>query len=99
MYASIHIKMLTVYIFKCTMLAVMDKLKNFLSGIPTSEREFFAVKVGKSWGHLRNVSYGLMLSSAELCIALERESKGLITCEYLRPDLDWHIVRGADAVK
>lgn len=31
---------------------------------------------------------------AEFCPAIERETKGAVTCEDLRPDVDWAYLRG-----
>lgn len=31
--------------------------------------------------------------SAELCIAIERETAGAVTVEDLRPDIDWSVIR------
>lgn len=37
---------------------------------------------------------GKRVFPAELCIVLERESHGAVTCEDLRPDVDWAYLRG-----
>lgn len=66
----------------------MDKLKNFLRGVPVSDREAFADRCGTSWAHLRNVMYGQRTPNEKLCVALERESRGVLTRCGLRPD-DW----------
>ncbi len=38
--------------------------------------------------------HGQRVFPAELCIVLERESRGAIACEELRPDVDWAYLRG-----
>ncbi|NWB64435.1 YdaS family helix-turn-helix protein, partial [Pseudomonas sp. F1002] len=43
---------------------------------------------------LKQVAYGNRRPSASLAINIERESQGQITCEQLRPDIDWAYVRG-----
>ena len=33
---------------------------------------------------------------AERCPAIERETQGAVTCEDLRPDVDWQYLRGTE---
>jgi hypothetical protein len=51
--------------------------------------ESFALRVGTTLGHLRNVAYGQRVASAALAAQIEIESKGLVQKSALRPD-DWH---------
>lgn len=69
---------------------LMD-LKTYLSGLTQEARERLAVAAGTTYGHMRNVSYGLRQSSAEMAVAIERETKGVVTRKDLRPD-DWHLI-------
>lgn len=68
-------------------------LKTFLETMSTDERDEFAERCGSTGGHLRNVSYGYRSCAEGLAIAIERESKGKVRCETLRPDVDWKYLR------
>ena len=71
----------------------MKKLLDYLNGLQKRERIAFAKACGTSEGYLRKaISIGQKLSS-DLCIKLERESERLISCEDLRPDVDWPYLR------
>jgi DNA-binding transcriptional regulator YdaS (Cro superfamily) len=50
---------------------------------------------GSSAPHLRNVAYGYKHASAELAINIERESKGAVPAESVRPDVDWSVIRNS----
>ncbi len=55
------------------------ELKTFIKSLPDeAAREAFAKRCGTTWGHLRNVMNGSRTCSAELAVALERESKGAL---------------------
>ncbi|WP_405126746.1 transcriptional regulator [Ralstonia pseudosolanacearum] len=69
----------------------MDKLKNFLGAMPADKRQAFAARCGTTWAYLRNVMYGQRVPNEKLCVALERESRQVITRRDLRPD-DWHAI-------
>lgn len=74
------------------MLPLMD-LKTYLSTMTLKERAALAERCGTTAAHLRNVSYGDRTCGESLAINLERESGGEITCEDLRPDVDWAYLR------
>lgn len=63
-------------------------LKKFLTTKTMDERERLAIDCGTTWGHLRNVMYGLRPCSPELASALELNTRSAITRQDLRPD-DW----------
>jgi DNA-binding transcriptional regulator YdaS (Cro superfamily) len=63
-------------------------LKHFISQMPPSQRDGFAKKCGTSKGHLQNVMYGSVPLAPIVCVAVERESFGVVTRKDLRPD-DW----------
>lgn len=69
-------------------------LKAYLADLSSDEREAFATACGSTAGHLRNVSYDYRTCAEKLAIAIERETKGKVRCEELRPDVDWAFVRG-----
>lgn len=66
-------------------------LRTFLSNVPLETRESFATSCGTTFGHLRNVGYGLRECSPELAAALERESGGKVKRQDLRPQ-DWKLI-------
>ncbi len=68
-------------------------LRTFLAEKTPAERKTFAERCGTSAGHLANVAYGYKPCGAALAIAIERESRGRVRCETLRPDVDWKYLR------
>lgn len=62
--------------------------------IPPHERRCLASRCGVGDAYLYQVLTGRKPASLELCIAIERESGRSITCEALRPDVDWAYLRG-----
>lgn len=48
-------------------------------------------------GQLKQIAYGNRRASVVLAVSLERETKGAVKCEQLRPDVDWAYLRGAQA--
>lgn len=71
------------------------KLINFLETMDKPQRKAFALRCGSSPGHLNNVAYECRQCSGKLAIAIERESKGAVTCEEVCPEADWAYVRNA----
>jgi hypothetical protein len=51
----------------------------YLTSIPVAEREPFAAACGTTYARLRQVAYGNEPASPELCVAIDRESKGVVT--------------------
>ena len=74
-------------------------LKTYLSTLTLKERDALAARCDTSAGHLRNISYGYRSCGLSLSIALERESGGAVTCEELRPDVDWSALRARPRVQ
>jgi hypothetical protein len=68
------------------------EFKTFWSSLDTETRNTFATACGTSAGHLRNVAYGKTCGES-LAINIERESLRVVTCEELRPDVDWSFIR------
>lgn len=75
----------------------MDGLLAFLNSLPSDRQRSFAGACDTSIGYLRKACSVKQKLGAELCIALERESGGAITCEALRPDVDWAYLRATKA--
>ncbi|SEQ21478.1 YdaS family helix-turn-helix protein [Giesbergeria anulus] len=65
-----------------------------MNPIPIEARRELAKKSGIGDDYLYQVLTRRKPASLELCINLERESQRAITCEDLRPDIDWAYLRG-----
>lgn len=76
----------------------LHALRTHLKRLPDpAAREEFAVACGTTINYLRKVlSRNRFVPDAALCIAIERESKGAVRCEELRPDVDWSYLRRTD---
>lgn len=71
----------------------MANLLDYINSLDSDGRVQFSRRCGTTVGYLRKaVSVGQRLK-AELCINIERESGGAVTCELLRPDVDWKVLR------
>ena len=68
-------------------------LKTYFLSLKADARADLAARCGTTLGHLRNVAYGRVCGES-LAINLERESGGLVSCEEMRPDVDWAFLRG-----
>lgn len=67
----------------------MKPLTDYLNGLPPDMQADYARRCGTTVGYLRKAaSIGQRLGE-NLCIALDRESDGVVRCEKLRPDVDW----------
>lgn len=71
----------------------MKKLLTFINDLNKADRAVFCAACGTTEGYLRKATSRTQRLSAELCIAIERESNGLVLCEDLRPDVDWAYIR------
>ena len=58
------------------------------------EREAFAKGCGVTTGYLNLVAGGFRKAGESLCIAVDRRTRGVVSCEELRPDVDWAYLRG-----
>lgn len=72
-------------------------LHEFLKGLDKPSLDAFATRCKTTVGQLRQVSYGNRRAGAALAVDIERESGGSVTCEELRPDIDWAYLRGSKA--
>lgn len=68
------------------------EFKTFWASLDNDARKTFATACGTSAGHLRNLAYGKTCGES-LAINIERESRRVVTCEELRPDVDWGFLR------
>lgn len=72
----------------------MDALRLYLNSIPVADQLKFAERCGTTLGYLRKAISAGQLLREKVVIAIERESGGAVTCELLRPDVDWGYLRG-----
>lgn len=73
----------------------MDKLLRYLNSLSKDERTLFVVACGTSEGYLRKAASTAQRIRSDLCICIERESSGAVTCEDTRPDVDWAYIRSS----
>lgn len=67
------------------------ELLDYLKTLNADEQECFALRVGTTINHLRNVAYKLRVASAALAAQIEIETLGLVPVLVLRPK-DWHLI-------
>ena len=70
----------------------MDLLE-YMKPLASQELEAFASACKTSIGQLKQVAYGHRRASAALAIDIDRETKGEVSCDQLRPDIDWAYLR------
>ena len=73
----------------------MKKLLSYLNELPPPDRGAFASRCGTSFDYLRQIGYGNRVCREALAINIERESSRAVTCEELRPDVDWAYIRAS----
>jgi DNA-binding transcriptional regulator YdaS (Cro superfamily) len=69
------------------------ELLSFVRSLTLTEFEAFAVAVGTTVGHLRNVAYRQRKASAALAAQVEIHTSGAVTRKMLRP-MDWWLIWG-----
>lgn len=77
----------------------MNDLLAYLNDLPPVDRESFARRCGTTEGYLRKAVSTKQKIGESLCINIERETARRITCEYLRPDVDWAYLRATKRAK
>lgn len=75
-------------------MSAMKELLEFLNSLDGREQDKFARKCGTSVGYLRKAACVKQRLREALVIAIDRESGGVVSCETLRPDVDWGYLRG-----
>lgn len=75
----------------------MDKLLAYINSLPKSDRTRFCSACGTTERYLRKAISAKQRLGADLCIRIDRESHGSVTCEDLRPDVDWAYLRSSRA--
>lgn len=74
-------------------------LHEFIKPLERGALDAFASACLTTSGQLKQVAYGNRRPSASLAINIERESTGRVTCEELRPDVDWAYLRSSSKPK
>lgn len=79
-------------------LAGMSTFKSYFLSLSVEDRNLLAGRCETTRKHMTNVAYGYKTCAESLAINIERESRGAVRCEDLRPDVDWAYLRGTAAV-
>lgn len=75
----------------------MEKLRSYLNSLTPADQSLFARRCGTTIEYLRKaISKGQVFRSA-LCINIERESGGIVTCDDLDPKANWAFIRMSKA--
>jgi DNA-binding transcriptional regulator YdaS (Cro superfamily) len=74
-------------------------LHEYIKSLDKDALENFASRCETSAGQLKQVAYGYRRPGAALAICIERESERAVSCEELRPDIDWAYLRSSDPTK
>ncbi|MNJ18695.1 hypothetical protein D3C77_130020 [compost metagenome] len=74
-------------------------LHDYIKPFDKQELDSFAARCGTTSGQLKQVAYGYRRPGAALAISIERESAREVTCEEMRPDIDWAYLRSTDPTK
>lgn len=75
------------------MLCPMEKLREYLNNLSTEEQSAFVRRCNTSVSYLRKAISAKQHLGPNLAIAIERETDGAVSCEDLRPDVDWQFLR------
>lgn len=75
----------------------MESLRAYLKTLSPAEQQAFAIRCDTTIGYLRKVLSTGQDIGESIAIAIEKESERAVTCEELRPDVDWAYLRGTSA--
>lgn len=70
-------------------------LLDLIRSLEPAQLDSLAERSGTSVGNLKQIAYGYRLAGPGLAINLDRESGRAVTCEELRPDIDWAYLRNS----
>ncbi|MBV4519697.1 MULTISPECIES: transcriptional regulator [Pseudomonas] len=70
-------------------------LLDLIRSLEPTQLDALAERSGTSVGNLKQIAYGYRLAGPGLAINLDRESGRAVTCEELRPDIDWAYLRNS----
>lgn len=76
----------------------MEPLRTYINSLHPAAQAEFAARCDTSIGYLRKAISTRQMLGESLAIRIERETKGAVRCEDLRPDVDWAYLRGTAAV-
>jgi len=68
-------------------------LHAYIKALDRAALDDLAMRCQTTAGQLKQIAYGNRRANAGLAINLERETEGQVTCEELRPDIDWAYLR------
>lgn len=71
----------------------MEKLLRYINKLGRKERSQFEQSGGVSISYIRKASSTGQRLGAEYCIAIEKATNREVTCEEIRPDIDWEYIR------
>lgn len=72
-------------------------LHAYIKVLDKAKLDELATRCSTTAGQLKQIAYGHRRASVVLAVSLERETQGFVTCEQLRPDVDWAYLRGPRA--
>lgn len=75
------------------MVLISVYLRDFFLSLTKDQREEFAGKCGTTTGQIIQIYSGNRSCNPSLAINFDRESKGEVKCEELRPDVDFDYLR------
>ena len=70
-------------------------LHEYIKGLDKVALADLALRCDTTAGQLKQIAYGHRRASGGLAVAIERETQGKVTCEQLRPDIDWAYLRSS----
>lgn len=75
----------------------MELLRSYLASLDPDSRAAFCARCGTTLGYVEKVIWlrGRKRFGDGLTVVFERESDGVVTCESLRPDINWSRFRAA----
>lgn len=71
----------------------MKKLLDYINSMPTKDRVEFENSINTTIAYLRKAISIDQKINIRVCIAIEKATCGSISCEDLRPDIDWKFLR------
>ena len=73
---------------------LMKELLNYINELSPKEQVHFAIRCGTSISYLRKAISINQKIGEKIALNIDRESCGAVTCDSIRPDVDWAYLRG-----
>ncbi|HOX27342.1 MAG TPA: YdaS family helix-turn-helix protein [Candidatus Krumholzibacteria bacterium] len=71
------------------------QLIHYIQGLGDEDKRVaFAERAGTSPAYLLQLAYGYKRASVNMCVSIEKASRGAVRCEELRKDVDWAYLKG-----